>query len=345
MARNKDEMDRMLKAEERKAEQKLFRLMPGLTTFLESLGDRVENFDGKQPRTLITSIKGDFNALAEALKGRERRLGRLLWYLFGKLAFETNVKCFVHRVVELTKREAAVDDRYSLLLKLMHKADERIPLVSIIVFLRHGDPEATLPQQCAPVEFLRLAEKETGEARATTVLRALTSTAEFLYKPYLITIWSLSYLKEGKIPPQVPEFGDLVKAANRRLPDYPGLIELNAAWMRNAAVHNLPDYDFDADSLTLQDRRTPPVKVRVDDLLEMVKRMYLLSGVTISRVGQLYMFRETFVETGLLDTFLLHMPDFLSSDEARVAQAEQEILEAARTLVEPMESFFNSNGS
>jgi hypothetical protein len=56
------------------------------------------------------------------------------------------------------------------------------------------------------------------------------------------------------------------------------------------------------------------------------------------------MFREIFVGTGLLGMFLLHMPHTLSGDEAQVEHAEQEILEYAKTLVGPMESFFNSQG-
>src|SRR5215216_414019 len=104
--RNNDVNNRQSEEAKRKAEQIIVRLMPGLTTFLEHLGDRIENFDGKQPRTLIASIKGDFHAVADTLKGRERRLGRLIWYLFSKLAFEIHVRRFVDGLVELTKREA-----------------------------------------------------------------------------------------------------------------------------------------------------------------------------------------------------------------------------------------------
>jgi hypothetical protein len=192
------------------------------------------------------------------------------------------------------------------------------------------------------MDLLEQAERETGEARATTVLRALPPISEYLYKPYLFTLWALSYIKEGKMPPQAPEFGELVKQMHRRLADYPGLVEPDAGWMRNSAVHNMPEYVRDEDSVVMWDRNRERTKVRVDDLLAMVQRMYVISGITIVYVGQLYMFRDFLVNTGLFNKFIDCIPLVFSGDEARLAVMEQEMKQLSETLLKPMETFFDS---
>jgi hypothetical protein len=164
--------------------------------------------------------------------------------------------------------------------------------------------------------------------------------SEVLYKPYLFTLWFLSYVKEGKLPPQAPEFGELVKQMHRRLADYPGLIEPDAGWMRNSAVHNMPDYVLDDDSVVMWDRNHERTKVRVSDLLEMMQRMYFISGTTIMHVSQLYMFRDVFVNTGLFKMFVDCIPLVIAHDELRLSMAEQEMKKVGETLIEPMGKFF-----
>lgn len=231
---------------EKKIAQELLSMVPELPKLLGRLNDRIEHFDVRQPKTFIADTKSDFDILANRLQGRKQRVARLLWCLFGKLAFKIVAKPMLLEAIALTKREASADSRYSLLLKLMHKADEAIPLVSMIVSVRHGDPESRLLSQCAPLAFLQQAERERGEARATSVLNALRATSEFVYRPYLVTIWSLSYLKEREIPPaKVPDFGELVKQAHRRLTEFPCLVEPDAGWLKNSAVGNIPTFTGD----------------------------------------------------------------------------------------------------
>jgi hypothetical protein len=330
--------------QEKKIGGELLNIVPELPQMLRRLNDRLEDFDVRQPKTFIADTKNDFEVLANKLQGREQRVLRLLWRLFGKLAFKVAAKPMLFEAIAIAKKEAAVDSRYSLLLKLMHKADEAIPLISMVVSFRHGDPESSLPPQCAPLVYLQQAERESGEARATSVLDALRATSEFVYRPYLVTIWCLSYLKEREIPPtQVPDFGELVKQTYRRLEDFPGLVEPDAGWMRNSAVHYLPNYILEEDALVLEAKNVQPVKVRVDDLLELVQRMYRISAMTIHRVGQLYMFRDLFLNTGLFDIFVENIPHIYSGNKKRIAIAEQELMEYGKTLLEPLKEFFDSH--
>jgi hypothetical protein len=347
MARNKrgrGERSEGFTNHEKKIGQELLSMVPELPKMIGRFTDRIEHFDVRQPKTFIAATKSDFEVLANRLQGREQRVARLLWRLFGKLAFKMVAKPMLMEAIALMKREVSIDPRYLLLLKLMHKADEAIPLISMIVSLRHADPESALLPQCAPLGFLQQAERESGEARASSVLDALRATSEFVYRPYLVTMWCLSYLKEREIPPaKVPDFGELVKQAHRRLAEFPGLVEPNVGWLRNSAVHHLPNYILEEDALLMEAKNVQPVKVRVDDLLALVQRMYRISAVTIHRDGQLYMIRDLYLNTGLFDLFVENSPHIYSGKEKRIAIAEQELMEYAQTLLEPLKEFFDSH--
>lgn len=331
-----------------KVERKILRMMPELPKLFEKLADRIERFDGTEPKTFIAGMEKDCEDIARRLKGRllgrrGRRVGRFLWFLLGKLAARAQAQARqqLGEVIETTKRSAAEDERYSLILKLMRQADEKVPFASLIVSFLYADPKGILIPQSAPLRLFEQAEEASGEARATLALEALAKTAEFLYKPYVQTIWILSYVRQGKRPPQAPEFGDLVRVAHQRLADLRGLVERDAGWMRNSAVHNLPDYIPEEDSLWMWDRNHARTKVRVDDLLEMAQRMYVISAATIQRVAQLYMLRDFFLNTGLFDMFVECTPYIFAGDEERLAAAEREMSEYARSLIEPLENFFD----
>jgi hypothetical protein len=70
-------------------------------------------------------------------------------------AIEQEARKRLDDIIKITKSEASRDSRYSLLLKLMSEADKRVPLISIIVSMRHGDPIESLGPQCAPYDHTR----------------------------------------------------------------------------------------------------------------------------------------------------------------------------------------------
>lgn len=204
-----------------KVERKILRMMPELPKLFEKLAGRIEGFDGTEPKTFIAGMEKDCEDIARRLKGRlrsrsGRRFGRFIWFLIGKLAAraQTQARKQLREVIETTKRSAAEDGRYSLILKLMHEADGKVPFASMIVSFLYADPKGMLIPQSAPLRLFKQAEEASGEARATHALEALTKTAEFRYKPFVHMVWILSYVRQGKRPPQAPEFGDLVRVAH-----------------------------------------------------------------------------------------------------------------------------------
>ncbi len=141
-------------------------------------------------------------------------------------------------------------------------------------------------------------------------------------------------------PEQVPSTGNLVKDTYRRLSDYPGLVEPDAGWMRNSAVHNPRKYILEKDALEMWDKSVEAQIVPVGELLAMVKRMYQISGVTVQRVGQLYMFRKLFGEMGLLDGFVESIPLLMSSNDDDIQQIEARFTANAEEMFRSMADFF-----
>ena len=327
-----------------KIAKEFLKLMPRLPRTFKWLMKKVGRFDYRSPTTFISEIKAEVAKCAPEMNQGNVGALRPLLNLLLELPLRREARDRLDDIVKMTKSEASKDPRYSLLLKLMSEADKRVPLVSIIVSMRHGDPIESLGPQCAPYDVLEQAERERGEVRATSVLRALSETCEALYRPYLITIWALSFLKEGEVPPaQVPSTGNLVKDTCRRLSDYPGLVEPDAGWMRNSAIHNPRRYILDKDALEMWDKSVEPRIVPVGELLAMVKRMYQISGVTIQRVGQLYMFRNLFGDKGFLNEFVESLPLLLSSSQEEVQEVEDRFTAKAEKMFRPMSEFFEAH--
>ncbi|MGB7923308.1 MAG: hypothetical protein WCF57_08690 [Pyrinomonadaceae bacterium] len=323
-------------------ERQIMRVTPTLPMVLRRTLRRIEYFDFKQPVTLVEKIKADFAGMP-ILAEVTGDTGMMLCRLFTEMISREEFRKWYEENIGHLKREAATDCRYSELLRLMGEADARIPFVSVIVSFRHADPVERLSAQCSPVDLLQQAEGARGEGRATAVLRALVETLERVYRYYRITIWQLSFFRAGEMPnAQAPSTGNLVKEVVRRLPDYPNLVEPDAGWMRNSAVHNPREYVVSNDSLVLWDKNVPRTEIRVDDLLVMVQRMYSVSAVTMQRVAQLYLLRNLLLNTGLLDALLDSVHDLISGDHARTEIAEKQLEAKAFEIMAPMQKFFAS---
>lgn len=335
MAKNEGQDDEIVR--------ELLRVAPTLPSVLRRTFRRIEHFDFRRPTTLIEKIKTDFERMplsGEVTNDTAMMLCRLLTETISRGEFRN---WYEGNIANL-KREAATDSRYSELLRLMAEADARIPRVSVVVSLRHADPVERLGAQCSPVDLLQQAERTQGEERATAVLRALVETLERVYRHYLVTVWQLSFFRGGEMPnAEPPPTGNLVKEVMRRLPDYPNLVEPDAGWMRNSAVHNPREYVVTNDSLVMWDKNVPRTEIRAADLLEMVRRMYSVSAVTMQRVAQLYLLRNLMLHTGLLDALLGGIPDLVSGDAARAEMAEKQLDNKLSEITEPMRMFFASH--
>jgi hypothetical protein len=93
------------------------------------------------------------------------------------------------------------------------------------------------------------------------------------------------------------------------------------------------------------DKSVDPRAVPVADLLAMVKSMYQISGVTIQRVGQLYMFRKLFGDMGLLDGLVEAFPVLFSASENEIQQLEERFTAKAEKMFRPMADFFDSQST
>ena len=339
MGKKRKSAQRILEA---KLERSCLRLIPEFPKLLEEFASRAERFDGSEPKTFLASAKHDFEAFAARLQGRERRMRRLVSFLLGKFATSAWARKLALAIIAITKKSAASDKRYSLLIKFMHDVDERIPFASLVVSLHHADPQAFIVPYSIALNSVTRAEKASGEARAMNALDAVVKTVELVYKPYLITLWLLSYFKEGKVPPEVQGLGIIQDVCINRLSQYPGLVEPEAVWLRNSAVHNQPDYDPEDDSIWMSDRTHPRRKVRVDDLIALTQRISLMSTQTMQRVSQLYLFRFL-LDTGLIDMAVDCIPYELSGDEKKLRDAESKMKAYGESLMEPLKRFLEQS--
>lgn len=325
--------------------QEVLRAMPQLPGTFHWLFKKVEHFNHREPTTFVSEVRTKLDKSLPVLTGNvNQKTLRRLWRLLSLLPLKEEARKQLDNFTRLTKQEAATDPRYSLLLKLMSEADRQVPYVSMIVSMRHADPIESLGPQCAPQDSIEQADRTSGESRATFVLRALSETYEPLYRSYLITIWALSFFKDGEVPPtQVPSTGNLIKEAHNRLLEYPGIVEPDAGWMRNSAVHNPRKYILESDALQMWDRTVESRLVGVGELLAMVKRMHQISGVTIQRIGQLYMFRNWFGRSGFLDEMIDSFPVLLSTKPEEIQQVEDKLAARAERMFRPMNDFFETH--
>ncbi len=312
-------------------------LLPELPLALSKIVRRAEEFDGSLPNTFKAAVEKDLCSVAQSLASREKAILPALLDLFRSC----DVREIATDLKTVTKKMASADRRYSMLLRLMSEADQQLPYVSMRFVLRHGDPSRLLDFLAEPGRFLEDAERSNGEARAQAILHALR-TIEPLYKPYLLSLWELSYLRNRERPPnEVQSFGSLVKQTASRLSAYPGLVEGDAGWRRNSAVHNPCEYIIRDDVVIMSDDNVARTPVAVDELGAMVRRMYEISGATMPRVSQLYLFRLV-IDTGLLEALIARLPDLLSDDESRRFEAEQQIQRQAVSLFGEVSAFFSA---
>jgi hypothetical protein len=250
----------------------------------------------------------------------------------------TEAEGSIKRAAKLAKQEAAVDTRYSLLLRLIDEAESNVPFVSLTVLSGAAEPIDNLSAQWKPIHQLQEAKRLKGEARAQAVLTALEHTAEAVYWPYLRAIWNLSFYKESKCPPRAQrDPGALVVEVSKRLANYPGLVEGRAGWMRNSATHLHYEYLVSEDALEMWDIKHTRRKISVDELLEIVKSMYQISAQTFPQVAQLYVLRTFLPAAG--KALFPNMSGLLSSDVAVRNSIEQDMTDKMKMMLEPLRAF------
>lgn len=329
---------------DKELENKILSWMPWLPALMKRFGKELRHFDAKHPAKALAKIK----VIADKLPFKiapmdEGKLMADLRQLFAYPSTQHQLREFLLYLPRAAKKEASANPSYSLLLKLINKADEQAPLISLGALFTAADPTNTLRPQCEPLDLIEQAESSRGEARAKAAVRAYLEVAEWLYKPYLHRLWLLSCVVTNDWRKRPEHFGNLVVQLSQKLPDYPGLIEIDAGWRRNAAAHGHWEYAAAEDALVMWDKNRPPSKVPVEDLMAQIHSMYRISGPTLAWVAQLYLFRNVMWNTGLIDAFIVRIPRLLSSDEASRAAAEQELVKKLLKAMEPLENYVTAN--
>ena len=322
--------------------EKFLSLMPGLPAHLVKVFRMLERFDGRNAATLMSRMESVAKGYVPKPTGREAQTLEKIRLLLCRPSLQQEIKDDLRDMARRLKREAFQDGRASLLLKLIGEADARLPFVSLVLLRDHAHPVESFRPQCEPADLIAEAERATGERRARAVVRAYRETAEWLYYPYLRTLWVLTLWARGERQPEPKADGQLVIQLARKLGDYPGLVEEDVGWRRNAAAHGHWEYVDKGDSINMWDERRPKSNIPVGELYAKLVDMYLIAGPTFARVGQLYLLRNVALNTGMAGAFINNIPRLLSEEEAERAAAEAEIEEKAERVFGPLRSFVNS---
>ena len=306
--------------------QRMFdKFFPNVFSILPKWQDKFENIDYSQPQTFMKSIENDIETSMKPLTGfKIELLIRFVRRFLLKSSFIKNEFIKIpDQMAKLVKSMAKQDSRYSLLLELVSEADKKYPLSSLIIAFRHGDIRKTFSVNCSPMPYLLEVEKTQGEKRAFYVYEAMRHICEHIYQPYLKTIWQLAYLRDGRLPPDnEPSYGNMVKVCLENLPPkYHKLIEPSVSIMRNAPSHNPLNWVYETDTIVLKDKEKQ-IEMPVNELIQKLESMLQISSLTISRVGQLYMFR-IFSKNGFMENLFDLLPEFLSNDKGRIQSAEK----------------------
>jgi len=308
--------------------KKIFdKFFPDIFTMLPNWEEQFENLDYSQPKTFMREIEKDIESRIKP--PININLNFLLWlirrFLLKSSFFKNEFVQIPNKMAKLVKNLAKEDSRYSLLLELISEVDIKYPFSPLLITFRHGDIRKTFPVTCSPMPYLVEAEKTEGEKRAFYVCDAMRNICEHIYQPYIKTLWILSYLRNGNLPPtNEPSYGNMLDVCFKNLPKkYHNLIESNAVIMRNSPSHNILNWNDETDSIILKDKEKR-IEISVDELLEKLRSMQQISSFTISRVGQLYMFRIC-GRDGIMEKIYDSLPAFFSNDKMRIQLAKTEL--------------------
>jgi hypothetical protein len=337
---------------ERAIAKRIWKLFPRKVrrTFSEMIY-LADDFDPRRPAIFISKFQ---SLLQEAqrltqdpalpLSSKQMWGLRKMLLLLRRYPVGEELRGFGQQLTRMAKQEAMRNPRASLLLKLISKADQNVPLVSMM-FLRDAMQSLErLRAQLEPADLLVSLESTKGEDRARALVRAYRETTEWLYDPYLRVLWGLANFafNEAKVEPA--KFGQLVVQLSQRLQAYPGLVDSEAGWRRNAAAHRHWEYDSKGDLLIMWDNKVPRSSIPVTDLISRLGDMYQMSGPTIERVAQLYLLRDVFCKTGLLDALCDSIPAFFSLEQERIDAAGKYISERAEAAFAPLKQLLEANG-
>lgn len=300
--------------EENQRIDRIFKLLfPNLVHSLRKFNRLVENFDPNTPQTTRLKAERMLSDLAPADPFSQRLFLRIVKMAARSQRFKDYALGQLDEFITITKAEAKKDRRYSLLLRLMYEADLKTPLAGSVVTFRHGDLRLSFEIQMNSLAKINKARELRGERKANAVREAFRDTVDYLYTPYIKTLVCLSLIRDGKNLEKLRfvkkmKFGVAIEHVRLKLSDYSQLFDERAAWMRNSIAHEFVPYDLSTDTFALRNSNNNPTLFPTNELLALTEDMYQIGANTAARVGQLYLFRDIFRNTGLgeilLDNFV-----------------------------------------
>lgn len=306
---------------------------------------QIENFDGETPETLISKIKNKSLNYSRLPEKKEKSLRDKFLNAVRSPEYSSMIKTDYKKNIKFLLSLLKKDSRYSLLMKLVNKADKKVDFISISCLMPFMNLEQNFVLSSKPMTLLEKVNDSKGEKRKYFLVELLREIPEPLYRNYLECIWKLSYLAESKMfPEKTPEdLGELVKQSANRLKNFPNLVDVNMKVLRNSFVHKNFEYNLKDDSFIVWDKNSPKTKMTADEIVKISNDATLMCVETFPLVAQLYLLRNFFLNSGFLDLQLEKMPILFSENQSEVSKAEIELSAFAQLMTEPMRNFFQSH--
>jgi hypothetical protein len=278
-------------------DRKILKAMPWLPGLFSKMLRRLKRFDGRQPVTLMAQIENDVGKIVERVNKNPASMLKAMTVLLKHKYFKTRMTKTMQTCIQIVEEQAVADPRAVQLIRLIEAADAKVPYVSWLVLQNHVDLRNQFRPICMVETLLKNARKSAGEARATLLIDALGKMSELLYHPYLLALWQLTCLEKEQWP-TAPDFGNLVIELGKRLPNYPGLVNPDARWMRNAARHERWEPVPGEDAIIMWADQKTPTRFSLDELEAKVNEMYQMAAVTFGAVARRYLFQNMLTDTG-----------------------------------------------
>lgn len=322
--------------------EEIFQLLP--MNHINKIFRRFESFDGETPKTLLAQINSETLKLKELPDKEQTILQDNFLKAIRSPEFASAMKNGVEENIKFIKSLLKNDSRHSLLLKLINKADEKVEFVSFSLLKRNLELEQNFVLYCKPINLLEKVKINSKEKRANLVVELIREISEPLYKNYLETVWKLSYIAESEMfPLKTLDFGELVNQSANRLKEFPHLVS-NEMWLlRNSFTHKNFDYNLQDDSFIVWDKSKPKTKISADEVVKIAKEVTLMCVEIFPLVSQLYLMRNFFLNSGLLETYFQKMPALTSGNPSEIAKAEKELSAFAELIIKPMKEFYQKH--
>ena len=322
--------------------EEFFQLLP--MNHINKIFRRFESFDGETPKTLLAQVNSETLKLKQLPDKEQTILQDKFLKAVRNPEFASAMKIGIEENIRFIKTLLKKDSRHSLLLKLINKAEEKIEFVSLPLLKSHLELEQNFILYCKPINLLEKVKTNSKEKRANLIVELIREISEPLYKNYLETVWRLSYVAESEMfPLKALDFGELVSQSANRLKEFPNLVLDEMRLLRNSFTHKNYDYNLQDDSFVVWDKNTPRTKKTADEIVKIASEATFMCVETFPLVAQLYLMRNFFLNSGLLETYFQKMPALTSGNPSEISSAEKELSAFAELIIEPMKEFYQKH--